>query len=68
MPFERGSAAIEEWIEMIIYRYHQCELEYKSGISINMEALTLLMDKFIEKYASMIKLTPISDLEPPVCS
>jgi Avirulence protein len=67
MPFKRGSAAIAEWLEMAIYRYHGLELQYDTKYSINMEALTLPLDEFIDKYPAMIKLEPIDvthDLSP----
>ena len=59
MPFERGSAAICEWLEMSIYRYHGLDLQYNEAVSINMEALVLPLNEFIEKYPSMVKLDPI---------
>lgn len=63
MPFKRGSAAISEWLEMAIYQYHGYELEYREDVSINMEALILHLDEFIDKYSSMIKLEPIDASE-----
>ncbi len=59
MPFIRGSAAIAEWLEMAIYRYHGLDLQYNEATSINMEALVQPLNEFIEKYPSMIKIEPI---------
>lgn len=65
MPYQRGSAAICEWIEMAIYAYHGFDLKYNENYSVNMEALTLPLDEFISKYPSMIQLevTPRNALE-----
>jgi Avirulence protein len=60
MPFMRGSAAISEWIEIIIYRYHGYVLEYiDDNKSVNMEALSLPCQEFINEYPSFIRLSPI---------
>ena len=61
MPFERGSAAVSEWLEMAIYKYHGLDMQYNESVSINMEALILPLYEFIAKYPSMIKLEPIVD-------
>lgn len=62
MPFARGSAAISEWIEMALYRFHGLNLEYNQTLSINMEALTLPLHDFIAKYPSMIKLSEMAEV------
>lgn len=59
MPFKRGSAAIGEWLESTIYSFHGLELKYNEEVSINMEALTLPLEEFINKYPSYIQLQPI---------
>ena len=56
MPFERGSAAICEWLEMSIYRYHGFDMQYHQAFSVNMEALVLPLPEFIKKYPSMVKI------------
>lgn len=58
MPFKRGSAAVGEWLEMAIYRYHGLTLQYKENCCINMEALILPLKQFVEKYPSLINLIP----------
>ena len=52
MPFARGSMAISEWIEMAIYESHGFEIKYK--LPVNLEALTLPFQEFVEKYPSMV--------------
>ena len=51
-PFARGSMAISEWIEMAIYESHGFEIKYK--LPVNLEALTLPFQEFVEKYPSMV--------------
>lgn len=63
MPFDRGSAAIGEWIESIIFRYHGYDVTYNSEVNINMEALISPLDEFIQKYPSMLKISPIQSSE-----
>jgi Avirulence protein len=57
MPFIRGSAAISEWLEMAIYRFHGFTLTYNPDKMVNLEALTSLLDEFVQNYDSMISLT-----------
>lgn len=56
MPFYRGSAAIAEWIEMAIYQYHGFTLRYLPEKLVNLEALTLPLHEFMQKYDSLIEL------------
>ncbi len=63
MPFDRGSAAIGEWIETIIFRYHGYDVAYNNEVNINLEALISPLHAFIEKYPSMIKISPIPSPE-----
>ncbi len=58
MPFLRGSAAIAEWLEQAMYRYHGFAFAYVSEKLVNLEALTLPLALFIRTYPSMIHLTP----------
>ena len=62
MPFKRGSAAISEWLEMIIYRYHGFSLNYTQSTKVNLEALTQPLKQFIEQYPSLIVLEEIKPL------
>ena len=62
MPFKRGSAAISEWLEMAIYRYHGFKMTYNSGVMVNLEALTLTPAQFVREYEKMIKLQKIENL------
>jgi hypothetical protein len=58
MPTERGSAAISEWFETAIYRFH-CfnDFKYANGKSVDLEALTLpLLSEFAAKYDSLVVL------------
>jgi hypothetical protein len=55
-PFHRGSAAISEWLEQIIYRHHGLTLTYTEGVSVNLKALTLDLKPFIDQYPEMIEL------------
>jgi hypothetical protein len=57
MPFTRGSAAISEWIEMSIYRYHGYHLKYSKDQLVNLEALTSTFDEFAKNYPTMIELS-----------
>jgi hypothetical protein len=54
MPYIRGSAAIAEWYEHLIYKYHNVNFKYKTGVSIDCEALaTPSLAEFISKLDSM---------------
>lgn len=57
MPFQRGSAAIGEWIEQSLFRYHGYDVAYHSDVNINMEALISSLNEFMEKYPSMLDLS-----------
>ncbi len=57
MPFKRGSAAILEWFEMAIYRYHDMWITYHPKYLVNLEALTLPLAEFVRTYPSMISYT-----------
>jgi len=57
MPFKRGSAAVSEWLEKAIYRYHEFNLTYNPKKMVNLEALTSSFNQFVENYDSMIELT-----------
>lgn len=56
-PFFRGSAAICEWIEMAIFCSHGYKVSYKDETCMNLEALTLSLEEFVEKYPSFIKIS-----------
>ena len=55
MPFHRGSAAIAEWMETAIYRYHGFEnFDYNPDKMVDLEALISNYDDFLLNYPSMI--------------
>lgn len=62
MPFYRGSAAIAEWIETALYRFHGMEgFRYNSNKSVDLEALTALrLSTFIDNYKHMVAFGPQS--------
>jgi hypothetical protein len=62
MPFKRGSAAIGEWEEKSVYRYHDFNLTYNPAKLVNLEALTLSLNQFVQDYDSMITLVPINSI------
>lgn len=62
MPFKRGSAAISEWLEMAIYRYHGFKMTYNPDLMVNLEALTKTPAQFVREYEKMIKLEKIENL------
>jgi hypothetical protein len=55
-PFQRGSAAVTEWLEASLYRYHGLHLSYTPGRMVNLEALCLPFPQFVAEYPSMIEL------------
>jgi hypothetical protein len=55
-PYARGSAAVCEWIERIIYQYHGLEVRYNPDKCINLEALTSSLEEFLRVYPSCIRL------------
>ncbi len=56
MPMIRGSAAIGEWLEMAIYRYHGYNVTYTPDKMVNLEALCSPLSTFVASYSSMIHL------------
>ncbi|MCX6990875.1 MAG: hypothetical protein NTX49_07435 [Chlamydiae bacterium] len=52
MPFQRGSAAIAEWLEAAVYRYHGfTEFRHVKTSLTDLEALTsLTVDDFMKRY------------------
>ena len=63
MPFNRGSGAISEWLEMALYRYHGFKMSYDSKKNVNFEALTSTLEQFVKNYDSMIRLEKIEKQE-----
>ncbi len=60
MPFLRGSAAIGEWLEKAIYRFHGFKPTHSSRTIGDCEALTALdLEKFLTVYPTTITLDPI---------
>jgi hypothetical protein len=55
-PYMRGSAAVCEWIERIIYQYHGLEVRYNPDKCVNLEALTSSLEEFLRVYPSCIRL------------
>lgn len=64
MPFARGSAAVAEWFEQAIYRFHGYELSYDNSKMVNLEALTTMLPEYFNNYDSLIKLEQIADVLP----
>jgi hypothetical protein len=58
-PFYRGSAAIGEWFEMILFALHGFSITYKEEYSINLEALTSTLPEFIRNYPTYFELRPL---------
>ncbi|MDR3476819.1 MAG: hypothetical protein P4M14_02160 [Gammaproteobacteria bacterium] len=56
MPFMRGSAAVGEWFETAMYRFHGLEASYNNQHHINLEALVSSLKDFVQRYPSFIKL------------
>ncbi len=57
MPFERGSAAISEWFEHLIYVFHGIQCKYKNGGSIDLAAYANpFFSDFFKIYDSMVEL------------
>lgn len=61
MPLKRGSAAVGEWLERSIYRYHGFDLKYNPKKMVNLEALTSSPKQFIDNYDSIITLEKLED-------
>jgi Avirulence protein len=60
MPYVRGSAAIGEWFEKTIYRFHGYECTYNTRMMGDLEALTSLWSTFRkERYEGTIQLTKV---------
>lgn len=59
-PFHRGSAAIGEWLETVIYAYHGYDMLYDNHFNINVEALILPFNDFVQQYPKMFKLESTS--------
>lgn len=68
MPYRRGSAAISEWLETIIFSYHGYEISYHSELNVNLEALTSQIHEFVEKYPNMINISPLARSSPTLKS
>ncbi|MCD6027787.1 MAG: hypothetical protein K0R08_2306 [Solimicrobium sp.] len=59
MPFARGSAAVGEWLQSILFCYHGYEVTYSQNVPIDLEAQTLSLGEFVTKYLSIIQLEKI---------
>lgn len=60
-PFKRGSAAINEWLEMMVYQFHGfSQFSYTKEKLVNLEALTSPLDEFVANYPTMIDLGELS--------
>jgi hypothetical protein len=59
MPYARGSAAIGEWLEESIYKYHHFDAEHDSDVCIDLEALSAFhLAEFMEVYTKSLDLRP----------
>lgn len=63
MPFDRGTAAAMEWMEMAIYRYYGYHVAYEEQSCFNLEALTLPLAEYVQRYPDCTTVTPITDNE-----
>lgn len=61
MPYMRGSAAIGEWLEQVIYLIHGYGVEFNPEKCINLEALVSPQADFEKNYSSMVTLTKYED-------
>jgi hypothetical protein len=61
MPFNRGSSAVSEWLEMSIFRLHGYRLIDDPNKLVNLEALTLPQEDFVKNYTSTIRLEKQAD-------
>jgi hypothetical protein len=60
MPYQRGSAAIAEWLERAIYASHGFECTHSGKTMGDMEAfIAPTWDVFEEKYAETVTLTKV---------
>jgi hypothetical protein len=57
--YSRGSAAICDWVEKIIYSFHGFKPEYKIDRCINLEALTCSESEFLVEYPHCIRLRKV---------
>lgn len=57
MPFYRGSAAIGEWLENALYRFHGYELTYNDKKLSDLEALTSSLGEFVKNYDLIANLS-----------
>lgn len=58
-PYERGSAAVSEWIEKAIYLYKGYEVQYPEGYRIDLEAMTSLdLSEFVKDYMLNVTQNP----------
>jgi hypothetical protein len=66
-PYERGSAAIIEWLEVAIYKFHGYELEYSAEKNTNLESLTLSLKEFATVYPTCMQLNKDAPLRSLRC-
>lgn len=55
-PYERGSAAIGEWLERSLYLYHGYSMTYSDQYSPDLEALIEPFGNFWKKYNDIVKV------------
>lgn len=60
MPFKRGSAAVGEWLERIVFGIHDFSMHMRRPGMVDMEALTESwnMQEFITNYLEIVELGP----------
>ncbi len=57
MPYSRGSAAINEWLESILYQFH--ELSFTPLPHTDLEAFIQSKDQFMKKYMATVTTCPL---------
>lgn len=59
MPCERGSAAMGDWFEALLYAMHDYEVEHEHKKMVDLETLTTpLLSVFLKNYEAMTILKP----------
>lgn len=61
MPFKRGSAAIGEWLQIILLCYHGYDITFSQKTSIDLDAQTLSLEEFSKRYLEIVKLKKIAE-------
>ncbi|MBP9841434.1 MAG: hypothetical protein KBC64_03295 [Simkaniaceae bacterium] len=63
MPFSRGSAAIGEWLEMVMYGFHNFHIKYNPGTHSNLAVFCHSLEEYIKAYPTFFELEPMTSPE-----